>query len=246
ERRWQEEKNNWMQNLRRKEEELTKLKMQSGIHEDEINRGWERKLGLIESEKRRSEDEIKFFKTELETKEKGIMSVKSQITLLAAEIKQEKDKIDKYRQLVDKLRNENESLIKKLDTREKEYYVLKTQTGLLSAKTKSEQEKLSKEIESLKEYINQLKTQKEVSIKSKNDEINSMQQTFTIKENELRTLMDKRDEEIKNLKTIFEEKIHSKEVELDNASNREKELQVSLNDARLKQKEYETQINTLT
>jgi chromosome segregation ATPase len=206
ERRWQEEKNAWMQDLHYSEDELKKLKDDFLLKENEINRSWEKKTKVIESENAQLMDEVKMIKGDLQSKEKDLMSFKAQLTLYSAQVRQEKEKGEKYHQLINRLRRENEALLQKLTTQEKEYFVLKTQTGVLSVRAKAEQEKLSRELAELKEQVRQSKYQHEYGIKSKDDELKVSRENFAAKETELRNMLVKKEEEVRSKVKFLEEK----------------------------------------
>lgn len=236
ERKWQEEKNSWIQDLRYNEDELKKLKDDYALKESEINRNWEKKIRGTESENTRLTDEIRALKADMQAKEKDLMSFKAQLTLYSSQIRQEKEREEKYHQLINRLKGENEALIQKLNTQEKEYFVLKTQSGVMSARTKAEQERLMKELGELKERSGEMKHQHELSAKSKDDEIYMMRERSSAKETELRHSFEKKEEELKGIKAEYDEKLRNRDTAIQSLNNREKELLA-------KKAEYEMQLS---
>ena len=204
ERKWQDEKGLWLNNLRRKEDDISKLKGYIQTREDELKFQYETKITGIEMEKNRVLEDTKILKEEVLAKEKEITVVKSNLSIATGHIRKQDDEILRHSKILEKLEFENRALVQKIDSKEKEYYILKTQAQLLTAKYKAEQDKLFKELETMK-----------LSLVAKDNEINSLKQLYDSQQKDLKHDIEDREKEVNVLK-----------VEIDNLKNMEKDLLV--------------------
>jgi hypothetical protein len=207
ERRWHEEKLGWSQALRAREEELARTKMEFEKTLDAAHAANEKRLEQLESERESLRRELKdvqqvrqeernVLAQKLETRDKEYLSLKAQQAMIVTQLRQEKEKIDQMRQLLEKMRAEKGVLIAQVDGKEKEYFVFKSQVAIFQAKSKSEQEKLLKEMLHFREQMQRERQQWEVSLKAKENEMLVLKEAARTRENELSMLLQRKDIEL--------------------------------------------------
>lgn len=225
ERRWHEEKLGWSQALRSREEELARLRkeLESAVAAERTEA--EKRISQIESEKESLKRELKelagvrqeekeIINDKLESRDKEFLSLKAQQAMVVTQMRQEKEKGEQMRQLLEKMRAEKMNIAGQVEAKEKEYFLLKTQFALYQTRSKSEQEKILKELVIYKEQMQKDRQQWEVGLKTKDNEIAMLQQSFKTRENELLQQVNKKEMETTALNARHEDRLKAREAEL--------------------------------
>jgi hypothetical protein len=225
EHRWHEEKLAWSQAVKRKDEEIARLKkeMETAIAAERTVA--EKRLTQLENERESLKRELKDtadvrqeergnLLEKLENRDKEYLGIKAQQAMIVTQLRQEKEKAEQLRTLLEKFKAERTALSSRYENKEKEFYLFKTQFAMYQTRAKSEQEKLLKEMVLFKDQIQKERQQFEVALRAKDHETGMMQQNAREKETDLKALVDKKEQEINALVRQYEERVKARESEL--------------------------------
>lgn len=198
ERRWHEEKLNWAQTLRSKDEEVNRLKKEFDIQLEKEMTGSEKRISQVESEREGFRRELKDsaearqqerenLTAKLDARDKEYLSVKAQQAMIVSQMRQEKEKTEQMRQLLEKMRAEKNALNTQYEGKEKDYFLMKTQFALYQTRMKTEQEIVLKELVLYKDQMHKERQNWELSIKAKEQEIASIASAMRVNEEKLKS-----------------------------------------------------------
>jgi hypothetical protein len=238
ERRWHEEKLGWSQAIKHKDEELLRLKKELETTVDQERTAAEQRIEQVAQERDSLRRELKdltelrqeerdAISQKLEARDKEYLSLKAQQAMIVTQLRQEKEKIDQMRQLLERMRSEKNTLMVQLEGKEKDYFLLKTQFAMYQTKAKAEQEKLLKEMVLFKDQLQKNQQQWEINIRAKENELNTITQASRTREQELRWMYDKKDTEYQAQFRTFEEKITAKDKELQLLHEKDRQLGIT-------------------
>jgi hypothetical protein len=227
ERRWHEEKLGWSQAMKSREDELITLKRELEHAVAEEREQGEKRIAQLESEKeslRRDyanltevrDEERSAIRDKMEARDKEFLSLKAQQAMVITQLRQEKDKVEQLRQVLEKMRADKSALASQYEGREKEYFMMKTQFALYQARAKSEQEKLLKELVLFKDHMQKNQQQWEINSAAKEHELTTVAHAAERAETEYKA-------QLRN----YEERLAGKEKELAALAEKDHEARVA-------------------
>ena len=169
------------------------------------------------------QDEKNNLLAKIDAREKEFLSLKAQQAMLITQIKQGKDKLEQMNQLFERVRAEKISLTQTMDNKEKEYFLMKTQFALYQTRAKSEQEKLLKEMVMFKESAQKDSQQYAMNFKIKEEELNTIKRSTELRQMELKQEIDKKETEYSSAIKMYDDKLRARENEAINFSARKDE-----------------------
>jgi len=144
--RWQEEKYKFQTMLKKKEDEVARIKNEYKVLEDKLKADLEKQISEYKFQYKTFENEIKHLKEIIEQKDKEILSVKTQLSTVESEaaiskerlefeIKKRDEQISKLQNFVENLRTDLRVIKETKEQREKEFFYVKSTSWYSSSKT---------------------------------------------------------------------------------------------------------------